>query len=583
MKKVFSLKLPIRFRFSFWGNLKLIYKIYLSYAVILLILLAIGGMGLLAFAQLNNSAKEIYEERLQSIIKFSDLSAQFEKLNSLISNVLLTGKKDEVLIEEIKTTFADIPAKVEQITSNQNDLEDIDVFNLMWKGYSEDVNVLLEWLSSTGNDGYDNAVSLYNNQLVTKIDGLTKILDKWVSKQNLLAQESYEKAQVTKNRVTWTQNGLTGIAIVITILLGIILSNSIVKPLSMIVKKLKSISEGDLQGEELQVKRKDEIGNLTQHLNQMSSYLKNLIKEINEHANHVSNTSRQLADSAEQTALATNQITQSIQELALSGDIQSQQAEESSEAMEEMITSVNKIVESAERMAANAQDTTNKSSQGHHSIQEVIRQMQEISASVKDSTAVIHLLNKHSKEIVDIVRNIVEIAGQTDLLALNATIEAARAGEYGRGFTVVAEEVRKLAEQSKQFSQRITNIVQQINRDIGQAVDLMGKVAKDVESGLSIVDMAGISFQNILEATNNMAEYVQEVSAAAQQIYGNSNEVKISINKTIDLVKNSSSNIQNVSASAEENFAFIHELQNSVEEMNEMVVNLYNLVNRFKV
>lgn len=583
MKKVFSLKLPIRFRFSFWGNLKLIYKIYLSYAVILLILLAIGGMGLLAFAQLNNSAKEIYEERLQSIIKFSDLSAQFEKLNSLISNVLLTGKKDEVLIEEIKTTFADIPAKVEQITSNQNDLEDIDVCNLMWKGYSEDVNVLLEWLSSTGNDGYDNAVSLYNNQLVTKIDGLTKILDKWVSKQNLLAQESYEKAQVTKNRVTWTQNGLTGIAIVITILLGIILSNSIVKPLSMIVKKLKSISEGDLQGEELQVKRKDEIGNLTQHLNQMSSYLKNLIKEINEHAKHVSNTSRQLADSAEQTALATNQITQSIQELALSGDIQSQQAEESSEAMEEMITSVNKIVESAERMAANAQDTTNKSSQGHHSIQEVIRQMQEISASVKDSTAVIHLLNKHSKEIVDIVRNIVEIAGQTDLLALNATIEAARAGEYGRGFTVVAEEVRKLAEQSKQFSQRITNIVQQINRDIGQAVDLMGKVAKDVESGLSIVDMAGISFQNILEATNNMAEYVQEVSAAAQQIYGNSNEVKISLNKTIDLVKNSSSNIQNVSASAEENFAFIHELQNSVEEMNEMVVNLYNLVNRFKV
>lgn len=583
MKKVFSLKLPIRFRFSFWGNLKLIYKIYLSYAVILLILLAIGGMGLLAFAQLNNSAKEIYEERLQSIIKFSDLSSQFEKLNSLISNVLLTGKKDEVLIEEIKTTFADIPAKVEQITSNQNDLEDIDVFNLMWKGYSEDVNVLLEWLSSTGNDGYDNAVSLYNNQLVTKIDGLTKILDKWVSKQNLLAQESYEEAQVTKNRVTWTQNGLTGIAIVITILLGIILSNSIVKPLSMIVKKLKSIAEGDLQGEELQVKRKDEIGNLTQHLNQMSSYLKNLIKEINEHAKHVSNTSRQLADSAEQTALATNQITQSIQELALSGDIQSQQAEESSEAMEEMITSVNKIVESAERMAANAQDTTNKSSQGHHSIQEVIRQMQEISASVKDSTAVIHLLNKHSKEIVDIVRNIVEIAGQTDLLALNATIEAARAGEYGRGFTVVAEEVRKLAEQSKQFSQRITNIVQQINRDIGQAVDLMGKVAKDVESGLSIVDMAGISFQNILEATNNMAEYVQEVSAAAQQIYGNSNEVKISLNKTIDLVKNSSSNIQNVSASAEENFAFIHELQNSVEEMNEMVVNLYNLVNRFKV
>lgn len=376
------------------------------------------------------------------------------------------------------------------------------------------------------------------------------------------------------------------LAEVILLLLNVLLVLSFrraVAPIPIISKRLKSISEGDLSGEALDVKRSDETGELSNSLNNMAARLKHVITNIHLTSTQVAAASEELSASADETTKATNQVAMSAQDVANGADNQVRSAEESAKAMEEMASGIQRIAETSSVVAQASTDTTHAAEIGNQSVKKAVQQMQLIYDSVHQSAAEIQALSEHSKNIGKMVDVITSLASQTNLLALNAAIEAARAGEHGRGFAVVADEVRKLAEQSSESARQIISVVGEMTESTATSVTAMEYVTVETKSGLAVVEEAGRAFQNILQAARDVANQIMEVSAASQEMSASSQEITASIEEIANVSRNSSSQVQTVAAATEEQLASMEEITASAVSLSQLAQELQELVGTFKL
>ena len=374
------------------------------------------------------------------------------------------------------------------------------------------------------------------------------------------------------------------IAGVIAVLLSLMFTRTIVRPILTINGQLKEIAEGegDLT-KELLVKSQDEIGDLANSFNKMLNNLRTMIRQIGMTSEQIAASSEELTASAEQTTQATNQIATSIQEVSTGAEMQGQGVTESSRAMQEMTTHIQQVAETTASVSETAIETSKEANLGSESIQKIIQQMNNISVSVDDSASVVKRLGEHSKEIGKITEVITGIADQTNLLALNAAIEAARAGEHGKGFAVVADEVRKLAEQSKESSDQIAGIIKRIQEDTIHAVDEMNKGTQEVAVGKDVVYKTGEGLQNILISIEQVASQIQEVSAVSEEMAASAEEVNASIEEMANIAQASASNTQDVASASEEQLASMEEIASSSASLSKMAENLQMLVKKFKI
>ena len=374
------------------------------------------------------------------------------------------------------------------------------------------------------------------------------------------------------------------IAGVIAVILSLMFTRTIVRPILTINGQLKEIAEGegDLT-KELLVKSQDEIGDLANSFNKMLNNLRTMIRQIGMTSEQIAASSEELTASAEQTTQATNQIATSIQEVSTGAEMQGQGVTESSRAMQEMTTHIQQVAETTASVSETAIETSKEANLGSESIQKIIQQMNNISVSVDDSASVVKRLGEHSKEIGKITEVITGIADQTNLLALNAAIEAARAGEHGKGFAVVADEVRKLAEQSKESSDQIAGIIKRIQEDTIHAVDEMNKGTQEVAVGKDVVYKTGEGLQNILTSIEQVASQIQEVSAVSEEMAASAEEVNASIEEMANIAQASASNTQDVASASEEQLASMEEIASSSASLSKMAENLQMLVKKFKI
>jgi methyl-accepting chemotaxis protein len=217
-----------------------------------------------------------------------------------------------------------------------------------------------------------------------------------------------------------------------------------------------------------------------------------------------------LAASAEQLSTNTAQIAKGSQE-------QSQQSIQAAAAVEEMSATVTEMAKNAQGVATKAQDASAAAAQGHEVVTASIRSMTHLAETIRDSAGRIQLLGQRSDQIGEIVRVIEEIADQTNLLALNAAIEAARAGEQGRGFAVVADEVRKLAERTTKATKEIADTIRTIQGDTGLAVASMQAATHEAEGGTALAQKAGQRLSEIVESIQTVSTMVQQIAAAIEE------------------------------------------------------------------
>ncbi|SHJ33249.1 methyl-accepting chemotaxis protein [Propionispora hippei] len=353
-------------------------------------------------------------------------------------------------------------------------------------------------------------------------------------------------------------------------------------PLEKLTVAVKAFSQGNLSVTVDHVAT-DEFGTLAQGFNNMGTELRKLVGMVNSQAEQLAASSEELTAGTEQSALASQQVATSITQVAEGAAMQLAAVEESVQSIRQMSDLVQHAAEQMEQVAAEAAETSAKATQGDAMVKQAVSQMDHIKSAVGTSAELVTVLGSRSQEIGQIIDTISGIAGQTNLLALNAAIEAARAGEQGRGFAVVAEEVRKLAEQSQAAAQKITELINEIQRDTEQTVQAMHNGTKEVGNGAKIVMAAGNAFQEIERRISRINSSVGTLSVSMQEINQSNKAVVGNIDKIDSLSKAAAAEAETVSAATEEQSASMEEMAASSRGLADMAQNLITAVGKFSI
>lgn len=373
------------------------------------------------------------------------------------------------------------------------------------------------------------------------------------------------------------------IGVLLAIALGIIISRMISGPMATMVEVANRIANGELTSEPVKVRNHDEIGDLAEALNKMAGSLRAIITRVRDTASEVAAASEELTASTEETTQATQNIAITIQEVASGAAQQSLGTDETAKSVSEMVAGVQQIAAGAQGVAESAANAKNVAETGYRSIGSAISQMNSIQNTVVGLSESVRTLGKSSAEIGQIVGVITDIASQTNLLALNAAIEAARAGEHGRGFAVVADEVRKLAEQSADKAKEIVSLVTKIKSEMDTTVQTTDDAGKEVETGMKLVNSAGESFQTILHSVTGVSGQIVEVSAAVQEMAASAEQMVHTVESIANIAKSAAGHTHNVSAAAEEQLASMEQISASSVSLSQMAEALSVVANRFEV
>lgn len=365
------------------------------------------------------------------------------------------------------------------------------------------------------------------------------------------------------------------------VLLYWFVNRQVARPLLQLKASIVNLVEKKDLTQTIPIRRKDEIGDVATAVNAFITDLHGMMQNINGYTGQVGTVSETSAKKAHEARLAFGQVASSFQEVATGTENQQHSAEESARAMEEMAIGIQRIAEASSTMAESSKHMANEAVAGNQSVEKVSGQMDSINRSVSHSADVVRSLDSRSAEISQIVEVIASIASQTNLLALNAAIEAARAGEQGRGFAVVADEVRKLAEQSNDSANQIANLITEIQRETTSAVQAMDEGTREVEAGIQIAHETGEAFRRIMDSTQDVADQVQEISSVAEQMSAATEQVTASILQLSSIAKESAESASSVAASTEEQRISMNQLSTSAEQLNQMAKELQQMINRF--
>lgn len=642
------------------NNLKTGVKLIGSFIFVSLILLVVAYMGYSNMKTINDGMTNMYIDRL---VPISDLGGVDSGLNQIRGDVykgLFLPSELAKSKESITLLNNEIDGRIAKYKATfllDTEIAELAVFEPAWAEYKAAVAEVLAW----NDDGKQD-------ELIASLTGTgrTAVASTAVrgSLKKLLEINIKAGEELNKQGDATFANSVQLILIVsvagifLAIFIGIIISNSITKPLNTLVNAGKALSLGDLvrdmdqKTKDSVTQRKDEIGDIGKAFDGITLYMQDMgdvantiakndltvsvtpkskkdelgiafesmitslrktVSEVAESATKLTNSSELLASTSNQAGQATSQIATTIQQVASGTTQQSEAVNKTASSVEEMTRAINGVAQGAQEQATAAAKASTITGQISMAIQQVAGNADAVvkesdnaataakagSATVKDtlngmerikekvglSAKKVQEMGSRSDQIGDIITIIEDIASQTNLLALNAAIEAARAGEAGKGFAVVADEVRKLAERSSTSTKEIGGLIKGIQKTVSEAVAAMADGAKEVEAGVIMAGKAGealIAIQQAAEAVNDQAG---QAAAAAQQMSASANELVSAVDSVSAVVEENTAATEEMAASStevtqaiesiasvsEENSAAVEEVSASAEEMSAQV------------
>ena len=374
-----------------------------------------------------------------------------------------------------------------------------------------------------------------------------------------------------------------GVVALILIFVSFSISQAVTTPLSKIVQALHLLKSGDFRLTSLiDVDREDEFGAMAVAVREMRQTISKVIQKTNDAANRFAASSEELNASANQAAQASEQVANSVTNSA--GAVVEQQGliNDAMNAINVSVRSIETLTKTSDLVASNVAKAMIEANAGIQAVEESVNQIISVEKIVNDSALTVDKLGKRSQEIGQIVESISGIADQTNLLALNAAIEAARAGEHGRGFAVVSEEVRKLAEESQISSQKIATLIGEIQAETTNAVDSMQKGNAAVRRGTQSVEKLRDTFDSIRDASvkveTESKNMVRELKAVEEATF----KIRDCNDKTLEKGLGISKEMESVSAAAEQQSASSEEISSAANELSNLAQELQNTLSMFQ-
>ncbi|SFJ82484.1 methyl-accepting chemotaxis protein [Halobacillus dabanensis] len=372
------------------------------------------------------------------------------------------------------------------------------------------------------------------------------------------------------------------VALILGALLAYLYGNKLNRTVTSLLKSINRVSDGDLTAQ-VQVDRKDEIGQLADSINKMKDNLKSLVGGVLDSSNQVTAQGEELTQSANEVREGNQQVASTMQEISSGAEAQADSSTDLSEIMKGFARKIEEANENGKSISSTSKEVLAMSDEGQSMMQESVHQMNTINMIVKESVGKVRGLDQQSQEITKLVQVIENIADQTNLLSLNAAIEAARAGEHGKGFAVVADEVRKLAEQVSHSIVDITSIVDKIKTESSLVADSLDAGYMEVEQGSKQIEETGRTFNSIHSSVSEMAGRIQGIASHLTDIANDSQKMDTSIEEIASVSEEAAAGVQQVAASTQQSISSMEEVSNSASQLSELADDLNKQVRKFMI
>ena len=349
------------------------------------------------------------------------------------------------------------------------------------------------------------------------------------------------------------------------------------------MEEMHKLAQGDFRDRVSQISSEDELGLLARAVREMRTGVSKVMRSVSNSAQSLSASAEELNATTEQSALAANQVAQSIVKVAEGTNEQLDAVNATSSAIEKLNESIQLMAGDAESAASQSREASDIARDGGATLEKAIDQIKTIEQSSRKTTEAVMALGENSKKIGQIVDTISGIAEQTNLLALNAAIEAARAGEHGRGFAVVSDEVRKLAESSREAAQQISDLIKVTQQDTDKAIEDMANGAEVVKVGTENIISMGDAFRKIIGIVEQVSTQMQHISGATRNMASSGKEIVGHIRTIGESSKTSAEEAETVSAATQQQTASVHEIANESTNLARMAGELQQEVQKFKV
>lgn len=552
-------------------------KMLFGFSVVLILVALLGTYNVSMNRTTNQAANSMANEELPVLIASEGLVTTLSDRINMAYSYLLFG---DPIYKERFESYTELGIQFEEEIREVHSSPEFD--NLM--------NRVGEWREFVQKEIFPE-IELGNGELaLERLEASSEDLYKILEEHKDLAADSAASIIEIEEQITSNSNNLIYIGSVVSLLviflglgIAILTSNMIARPINIVMERMNLIAAGDLSSESLEVRTNDEVGQLVASTNTMNKNMRSLIRNIHSVAETVSSQSEELSQSTIEVTAGTEQVSHTMQELAVAAESQANHSTTLSTSMSSYTNEVREANDSGQHIEQSTNDVLSMTNKGAELMNQSTKQMDEIDRIVLDAVSKVEGLDQSSQEISQLVGIIQDIAEQTNLLALNAAIEAARAGEEGQGFAVVAEEVRKLAEQVSVSVTDITQIVENIHEESKLVTESLHAGYKEVENGSKQIGLTGQTFNEISQIIIEMTDNAQDISGRLTAIVKSSEQMNNSIEEVAAISEEAAAGIQEVSASSEQTSSTMTEVATSSNELSILAEDLNQLVSEFKI
>ncbi|MRH42112.1 HAMP domain-containing protein [Aquibacillus halophilus] len=555
-------------------------KVLFGFSIIVALTVAFGVFNYITSSNINKETEDIVDEQLAVLLANQTLAINIVDQVSLARAYILYG---DSYYKEKFFEYQEESDRVEKQALTLNDSpkqKELAVLREKWIIAMED-KVFRIFDSGDENENVAKlSLSLTVGPLTAKLtSGYQDLID---NREELIVESGNKLLNHSRSSI------IVGVVVslivaVLSFLIALFVSSIISKPIINVSKRMNLIANGDLKHEPLVNHSKDEVGQLVDATNQMNENMKTLVGEISNVSVSVSNQSEELTQAANEVKEGSNQIASTMQELSSGAETQAHTTSDLATSMISFSEKINEANNSGELVYQSSQQVLDLTKEGSRLMNTSIQQMATIDHIVQEAVGKVRGLDQQSQEISKLVGVIKDIAGQTNLLALNAAIEAARAGEHGKGFAVVADEVRKLAEQVSLSVTDITQIVTSIQKETNVVTDSLQDGYKEVQNGTNQIVKTGDTFDEIYTNLSEMADGIKLISENLGNIANNNESINTSIEEIAAVSEESAAGIEQTSASVQQTSSSMEEVANSSDELSRLSENLNTLIARFKL
>ncbi len=553
------------------GNIKIGTRLTIAFIILFVLLLIQTIVGYILLTNTTGQLDRIATVNVPKIKNSYDITGCIDNIFLAIGGLALTkdqeqNKQYKTQIENSRSDYEASIERLDKLEVNDEGKAKINNFKTLIADAKVLNNKVID-LATSGNQ--TEAAALYVKDVLGKYAKLTDASGDELVKYN---QERIDfrfkqaKANASLSKLIFII--ISTISGLLSLLLGIIITRSIIKPLSLGVGFANAMANGDLT-QKLDIEQKDEMGQLANSLNNMAENLKDKFKEI-------SSSSTNVASASEELSAVSNEIAASAEEMT-------SQSNTVSSATEQSVANVNNISAAAEQMSSGVNTVATAIEEMSSSLNEVakncIKESQiatNANNQAKSTREEMERLGVSSKEIGKVIEVINDIADQTNLLALNATIEAASAGEAGKGFAVVANEVKELAKQTAQATEQISSQIEDMQNNTTTVVKAIEDITKIIEEINEISHTIVSAVEEQSATINEIAKNVGGASSAATEISRNVGESARGLSEV-------SSNILGVSKAASDTATGVQNIKQSSQELAKLAIGLQKIVGQFKV